>query len=80
MSVAITSAGYDLLDYDDGNKKNVFANTVDPPASRSEQHRWTGGPISIAVLEFRVQWVGLQCVIVVFPDHTHLLSYGLLLL
>ena len=21
-------------------------------------------------------WVGLQCVIVVFPDHTHLLFYG----
>ena len=23
-------------------------------------------------------WVGLQCVIVVFPDHTNLLFYGLL--
>ena len=22
---------------------------------------------------FMVEWVGLQCVIVVFPDHTHLL-------
>ena len=24
-------------------------------------------------LFFKVPWVGLQCVIVVFPDHTHLL-------
>ena len=24
---------------------------------------------------FRVTWVGLQCVIVVFPDHTHLLQF-----
>ena len=26
-----------------------------------------------------VPWVGLQCVIVVFPDHTHLLSYTVFL-
>ena len=24
---------------------------------------------------FTVPWVGLQCVIVVFPDHTHLLLH-----
>ena len=24
---------------------------------------------------FTVPWVGLQCVVVVFPDHTHILSY-----
>ena len=26
---------------------------------------------------FTVRWVGLQCVIVVFPDHTHLLFKSL---
>ena len=25
---------------------------------------------------FTVPWVGLQCVIVVFPDHTHLLLFS----
>ena len=29
--------------------------------------------ISVLWLFFTVPWVGLQCVIVVFPGHTHLL-------
>ena len=29
--------------------------------------------INVLWLFFTVPWVGLQCVIVVFPDHTHLL-------
>ena len=29
--------------------------------------------LNILWLFLRVPWVGLQCVIVVFPDHTHLL-------
>ena len=29
--------------------------------------------ITVMWLFFTAQWVGLQCVIVVFPDHTHLL-------
>ena len=29
--------------------------------------------INVLWLFLRVLWVGLQCVIVVFPDHTHLL-------
>ena len=29
--------------------------------------------INVLWLFFTVSWVGLQCVIVVFPDHTHLL-------
>ena len=38
--------------------------------------------ISDLWLFFMVPWVGLLCVIVVFPDHTHLLftSYGFLLI
>ena len=32
--------------------------------------------INVLWLFLTVQWVGLQCVIVVFPDHTHLL-FGL---
>ena len=31
--------------------------------------------INVMWLFLRVQWVGLQCVIVVFPDHTHLPFY-----
>ena len=31
--------------------------------------------ISALWLFLAVPWVGLQCVIVVFPDHTHLLFY-----
>ena len=30
--------------------------------------------INVLWLFLTVPWVGLQCVIVVFPDHTHLLS------
>ena len=30
--------------------------------------------VNVLRLFFTVPWVGLQCVIVVFPDHTHLLS------
>ena len=33
--------------------------------------------INVLWLFLMVPWVGLQCVIVVFPDHTHLLFYGL---
>ena len=29
--------------------------------------------VSVLWLFLMVPWVGLQCVIVVFPDHTHLL-------
>ena len=29
--------------------------------------------VSVLWLFLKVSWVGLQCVIVVFPDHTHLL-------
>ena len=31
--------------------------------------------IKVMWLFLTVPWVGLQCVIVVFPDHTHLLFY-----
>ena len=31
--------------------------------------------VTINVLFLMVPWVGLQCVIEVFPDYTHLLSY-----
>ena len=31
--------------------------------------------INVLWLFLTVPWVGLQCVIVVFPDHTHLLFY-----
>ena len=31
--------------------------------------------INVLWLFLTVLWVGLQCVIVVFPDHTHLLFY-----
>ena len=30
--------------------------------------------VNILWLFLTVPWVGMQCVIVVFPDHTHLLS------
>ena len=33
--------------------------------------------ISVVWLFLTVPWVGLQCVIGVFPNHTHLLFYGL---
>ena len=33
---------------------------------------------SVLWLFLAVRWVGLQCVIVVFPDHTHLLFYALI--
>ena len=37
----------------------------------------TAGPIQLKVNFLMVLWVGLQCVIVVFPDHTYLaFSYG----
>ena len=29
----------------------------------------------VCLLFLEVPWVGLQCVIVVFPDHTHLLFF-----
>ena len=32
--------------------------------------------INVQWLFLTVPWVGLQCVIVVFPDHTHLLMNG----
>ena len=32
--------------------------------------------INVLWLFLTVPWVGLQCVIVVFPDHTHLLFVG----
>ena len=32
--------------------------------------------VSVLWLFLTVPWVGLQCVIVVFPDHTHLLFCG----
>ena len=32
--------------------------------------------INVLWLFLMVPWVGLQCVIVVFPDYTHLLFYG----
>ena len=32
------------------------------------------GPVSILCLFLTVLYIGLQCVIVLFPDHTHLLS------
>ena len=31
--------------------------------------------IHVLWLFLTVQWVGIQCVIVVFPDHTHLLLH-----
>ena len=31
--------------------------------------------INVLWLFFTVPWVGLQCLIVVFPDHTHLVLY-----
>ena len=34
----------------------------------------------ICSVTLMVPWVGLRCVIVVFPDHTHLLFYGRYLL
>ena len=32
--------------------------------------------VSVMWFFLAVPWVGLQCVIVVFPDHTHFLFYG----
>ena len=32
--------------------------------------------VSVLWLFLMVLWVGLQCVIVVFPDHTHVLSFS----
>ena len=32
--------------------------------------------INVLCLFLTVPWAGLQCVIVVFPDHTHLLFYN----
>ena len=36
--------------------------------------------VNVLWLFLRVSWVGLQCVIVVFPDHTHLLFVQMLIL
>ena len=33
--------------------------------------------VSVRWLFLAIPWVGLQCVIVVFPDHSHLLFYSL---
>ena len=52
--------------------------------------KWKKALIALLVLSYRcmvtinvlwlfltVTWVGLQCLIVIFPDHTHLLLYSL---
>ena len=38
----------------------------------SSYHRVT---VSVLWLFLAVSWVGLQCVIMAFPDHTHILFY-----
>ena len=42
-------------------------------ATASKSHRTLIVTINVLWLFHAVSWVGLQCLIVVFPDHTHLL-------
>ena len=37
---------------------------------------WCPMTVIVLCLLLTVSWVGLKCVIVIFPDHTHLLFLG----
>ena len=58
--------------YHDDNLRSNDSNFFSKLVSLLKLSSWCLVTITVLWLFLTVPWVGLQCVIVVFPDHTHL--------